>query len=44
MYPEIIIYEQNVNDQQYRSLVGDYYIAVFGYVQSTFSIVYFTET
>lgn len=44
MYPEIIQYIRNEEDPIYKTLVGDYYVAVFGYVQSTFSLVYFVES
>lgn len=43
MYPEIIQYVKNESNPNLQSLVGDYYISVFGYVQSTFTLVYFVE-
>lgn len=44
MFPEIVTYEKLHSDPNFKELEGTYYLAVFGYVQSTFSIVYYTET
>ena len=44
MFPEVIELVKNPDVEDFKSLVGDYYVAVFGYVQSTFSIVYMVET
>eukprot|EP00347_Sterkiella_histriomuscorum_P004193 403361391 len=44
MYPEIIQFAKNPDDPRFKTLEADYYIAVFGYTQSTYSLVYFTES
>lgn len=44
MYPEIVQYIRNPEDPNLKSLEGDYYVNVFGYTTSTFSLVYFIET
>ena len=41
IYPEQVDY---IIETDGKSLEGDYYISVYGFVQSTFSLVYFTES
>jgi hypothetical protein len=43
IYPEQVEYSIDVSNAS-STLVGDYYINVYGYVQSTFSLVYFVST
>ncbi len=40
IYPEQVEYVKEPN----KTMEGEYYITVFGYVESTFSLVYFTHT
>lgn len=40
IYPEQVEYVKEGN----KTLEGEYYITVYGYVQSTFSLVYFAHT
>ena len=42
IFPEIVVYDRNPFNNE--TLEGDYYVGVFGYVQSTFSLVYYVET
>lgn len=41
MYPDIITLTKDT--QPNKTLEGDYYVSIFGWTQSTFTLIYYTE-